>query len=155
MKNVVFIIICIGAFFSCSQEGRVYSENKELSPEVVWSKSDSREFKVPIDNINMTYDLSVSFRYAEGYIFDVLRINIKEITPSGIEQNTSHDLKIREANGEYIGEAGFDIWDSEHLIQSELKYEETGTYTYIIEHDMPTDPLNYSMEIGLILDKSK
>jgi len=103
----------------------------------------------------MTYDLSVSFRYAEGYIFDVLRINIKEITPSGIEQNTSHDLKIREANGEYIGEAGFDIWDSEHLIQSELKYEETGTYTYIIEHDMPTDPLNYSMEIGLILDKSK
>ena len=36
--------------------------------------------------------------------------------------------------------------DSEHLIEQRKKYEEKGTYTYKIEHIMPTDPLH--MAIG-------
>ena len=62
---------------------------------------------------------------------------------------------MRESNGDYIGEAGYDIWDSEHLVDPNKHYEEVGDYTYVIEQNTPVDPLNYAMEIGVILDKVK
>ena len=62
-------------------------------------------------------------------------------------------LKIRNEAGEYLGEAGGDIWDSEHLVEANKKYDEQGTYSYRITHVMPQDPLNFGMDIGVILDK--
>jgi len=149
---LIFIILTLA---SCTREGRIFNENQELSPDIEWLLADSREFVVNIEDISISYDLSLSFRYAEGYLFDVLRVKVSETSPSGIETIKSYDLKVREADGSYIGEAGFDIWDSEHLIESNKKYVEKGEYKYVITHDMPVNPVNYAMEIGLILDKKK
>ena len=66
---------------------------------------------------------------------------------------TEYGFKVREDSGDYIGEPALDIWDSEHLVESNKKYEETGIYSYLIEHNMPVDILNFAMEIGVILDK--
>ena len=64
-------------------------------------------------------------------------------------------MKIRDDNGAYLGEPGYDIWDSEHVIESNKTYSEKGTYIYVIEHNMPDDPLNFAMEVGVILDEIK
>lgn len=146
------LIIAIGVM-ACQPEGRVYVEHQELSPQIEWLKKDIREFKVPIDDTDFLYNLSLSFRYANGYQFQVVKVIVTETSPGGKESVKEYELKIREDNGEYIGEPGLDIWDSEHLIEKDKKYKEKGTYTYAIEHNMPIDPLNFAMEIGLILDK--
>ena len=153
MKSRV-VIALLGVFLAaCQPEGRVYVEHEELSPDVEWLKKDSREFKVPIEDKEQEYKMSLSFRYANGYQFNTADVIVKEISPSGKEEMREYSLKIRDENGEYIGDAGYDIWDSEHLVEKSKKYNETGEYTYIIEHNMPTDPLYFAMEIGLILDK--
>ena len=84
-----------------------------------------------------------------------LMVKVTEVSPSGVETVNEYDLVVANNKGEYIGEAGFDIWDSEHLVEANKKYEETGEYTYIIEQNTPVDPLNYAMEIGIILDEVK
>jgi len=81
-------------------------------------------------------------------------VKVTETSPSGKEIVKEYELKVRESNGDYIGEAGYDIWDSEHLVEPNKKYKETGTYTYVIEQNTPVDPLNFAMEIGVILDKA-
>ena len=155
MKKIVVLAALSFALFSCKPEGRVYEKHLDLSPKVEWLKKDSREFKVPIEDKDIAYDLSLSFRYATGYPYEFAKVKVTEISPSGKESIQEFDLKVRDDKGEYIGEAGMDIWDSDHLVQSNKKFEETGTYTYVLEHNMPSDPLNYAMEIGLILDKAK
>ncbi len=149
---VLFAIIC---FVACQPEGRVYVEHEKLSPDVEWLKEDVKEFKVPIEDKGQVYKMSLSFRYANGYQFQIAKVKVKEINPSGKEQTFNYSLKVREDDGNYIGEAGYDIWDSEHIVEPTKKFEEIGEYTYIIEHDMPNDPLNFAMEIGMIVDKSK
>ena len=153
MNGLFAIVILAIGLIACQPEGRVYVEHKKLSPQVEWLKKDKREFKVPIDDNNRLYNLSLSFRYASGYQFQVARVKVTETSPSGEESVNEYELKVREDTGEYIGDPGYDIWDSEHLIESNKKYEEKGTYTYLIEHNMPNDPLNFAMEIGLILDQ--
>jgi gliding motility-associated lipoprotein GldH len=155
-KNQLLALIIIATILiACQPEGRIFVEHQELSPEVEWLKKDTREFKVPVDNTSSLYDLSLSFRYTTGYQFQVVRVKVTETSPSGQESVNEYELKVREDNGEYIGDPGLDIWDSEHLVEENKEYEEKGTYTYLIEHNMPTDPLNLAMEIGVILDKAK
>ncbi len=155
MKKLIPILALAAILFSCESENRVYNEHQELSPQVEWLKKDSRKFSVPIDDKSSSYNLLLSFRYTTGYQYQTVNVKVTETSPSGKETIKMYDLKVREANGDYIGEAGLDIWDSEHKVESNKKYSETGTYTYFIEQNTPVDPLNYAMEIGVILDKVK
>ncbi len=152
-KYLICISIIALVFSSCQPEGRIYEEHEKLSPDIEWLKKDVIEFKVPIEETNQTYKMSLTFRFANGYQFREAKVKVKEISPSGKEKTFNYSLKIRDASGEYIGEAGYDIWDSEHLVEPNKMYEESGQYTYLIEHDMPADPLNFAMEVGIIIDK--
>jgi len=155
MMRLISIFTVTLVLFSCQPKGRVYYEHKELSPNVEWLKKDIREFKVPIKDASISYNLSLSFRYATGYEYNVAKVKVTETSPSGKKTTKEFDLKIRDEKGDYMGEPGYDIWDSEHLIVSNKKFDETGTYNYSIEHNMPNDPLNFALEIGVVLDKVK
>ena len=155
MKRLLSVLAMAIGLIACQPEGRIYVKHQELSPNVEWLKKDIQEFKVPIKDNSIAYNMSLSFRYANGYQYQVAKVKVTETSPSGKEMVKEYDLKVRKDNGDYIGEAGYDIWDSEHLVEPNKKYEETGTYTYVIEHNMPNDPLNFAMEVGVILDKVK
>lgn len=152
IKNWI-IFISIISLFSCEPSDRVYVEHQELSPKVEWLKKDSRIFKIGITDTKQAYDLSLSFRYATGYQFQIAKVKVTQTSPDGKKNVTEHELKIRDEKGEYLGEAGFEIWDSEHVIFPGITFEKAGEYTFLIEHNMPVDPLNYAMEIGVVLDK--
>jgi len=153
MKNLITVLAIAASLIACQPEGRIFVEHQDLSPELEWLKKDVREFKVPIDDNSTAFKMSLSFRFATGYQYQTANVKVTETSPSGKETVKEYELKIREANGDYIGEPGLDIWDSEHLVEASKKYEETGVYTYSIEQNTPVDPLNFAMEIGLILDK--
>src|SRR5690554_8199001 len=104
MKKTLSLILLTCLFFSCQQEGRVYVQHQDLSPNVEWLRKDVREFKVPIENKDIDYNLSLSFRYATGYQYQIARLKVTEISPSGKETSKNHELKIRKDNGE-IGRA--------------------------------------------------
>ncbi len=155
MKIVLIVIAIATSLLACQPENRIYIEHQDLSPEVEWLKEDVRTFSVPIEDNNQTYNMSLSFRYANGYQYQIANVKVTETSPSGIESVNEYELKVREANVDYIGEAGYDIWDSEHVVEANKKYPEIGIYTYVIEQNTPVDPLSFAMEIGVILDKTK
>ncbi len=149
------VLFLATGLIGCKPEGRIYVEHKELSPDLEWLQKDTRQFEVPVQDSSSLYDLTLSFRYATGYQFQFVRVQVTETSPGGEESVNEYELKVREDSGDYIGEPGLDIWDSEHVVETDKRFGETGTYTYSIAHVMPVDPLNYAMEIGLIVDKSK
>jgi gliding motility-associated lipoprotein GldH len=153
MKKLILTLFCLSFLISCQPDGRSFIEHQELSPEVEWLKKDTRTFKVLVEDKSKNYNLSLSFRYVNGYQFQVLKVKMTETSPSGKVQEYNHDLKVISDKGEYLGEPGYDIWDSEHLVQPNKNYEEKGEYTYTLEHNMPVDPIILVMEIGVILDE--
>ncbi len=152
MKKIIAIVAIVFILVSCKSKNRIFSENQELSPQMEWLKSDLKTFKVKIDDINQNYKLSLAFRYAEGFQSKTIKVKLTEISPSKKKTIKIYDLKVLNEKGEYIGEPGLDIWDSEHLVEKDKKYLEKGKYTYKIEHQMPSEVVNMAMEIGLILD---
>jgi gliding motility-associated lipoprotein GldH len=158
MRNKITIFalaIALIGLVSCEKEGRVYNENQDLSPLVEWLQVDSREFIVPIAAAGDEFDMSISFRYIYGYQHNVTKVKMTETTPGGEVNSYELALTCRDELGDYIGFAGGDIWDSEHLVFPKKKFEEAGNYTYKLEHAMEQEPLQYCLEIGVILDEVK
>ncbi len=147
-----FLVMTI-SLISCQPGNREYVNYKDLSPGLKWLSEDVREFEVPVENTDMTYNMILSFRYVSGFSHEVLKVKVTEISPDGNESVQTYELKIRDKNGDYIGDPALEIWDSEHLVEKNKKYKERGVYTYRIKHDMPDDPLTSVLEIGLILER--
>ncbi len=155
MKSIFFFIAFAAILFSaCAPENRIYEKHQSLSPNVEWLKTDKKTFEVAINDPASTYQFNLALRYATGYMWNEAKIIVEETSPSGIRKITPYTLKIREDNGDYIGEAGYDIWDSTHLVEGDYSYKEDGKYTYVLSHDMPRDEFPFAMEIGLIIDKN-
>lgn len=156
MKRVwiLFTLLTI-VLFGCKNENRIYKEYQDLSPQVKWKHDKILKFEVEVENINEIYQMIMAFRYAEGYQFSGLRVLIKEISPSGKETEKPYDIRVIDEAGNYIGEPALDLWDVEEIIEQNKKFVEKGTYTYIIKHNMPVDPVEFAMEIGLIVEKGQ
>lgn len=153
MKKLLPLLLLALGFVACGPDNTIYEEHKDLSPKVEWLKADKREFKVQVDDNSIPYNLSLGLRYITGFRFDVAKVKVTETSPSGKKTVKEYDLKVRTDQGEYIGEPGLDIWDSTHPVETKKTYEEKGTYTYEIEHNMPTDPFTHVLQIGVIVDK--
>jgi gliding motility-associated lipoprotein GldH len=150
-----FFFCVLFFFLSCQSKNRIYSEHQTLSPNYEWLKKDKRSFTVPINDKKQKFNLSLSFRYANGYPYKSALVNLEIKSPSGEINQKNYELIVRKDDGSYIGNAGYDIWDSEHLIEKDIAFTEKGEYTFTLSQVTPDDPLNFAMEIGVILDKAK
>ncbi|MCA1764519.1 MAG: gliding motility lipoprotein GldH [Flavobacteriales bacterium] len=96
---VLTALFLAAVLIGCQPEGRIYVEHKELSPDLEWSKEDKREFKVPVEDNTALYDMRLSFRYATGYQYRVVKVKVTETSPAGEETVSEYELKVRDENG--------------------------------------------------------
>jgi gliding motility-associated lipoprotein GldH len=155
MKKIAAILVMLTCMAGCSLEGRDYAEYKVLSPMEEWLRKDIIEFKVPIVKEDQKYNMSLAYRYVVGHNHEVVKVKVTETSPSGIEESVEHDLNMLDENGYYKGDGSLGIIDTEHLIVANKIFKEMGTYKYKIEHMMPNNPIEFAVEIGVILDQVK
>lgn len=153
MKNLpILIFVALLSFTACTPSNILFEEHKQLSPELEWKKEDARTFEVAVTDDSKAYDVKLAFRYATGFQFKNVKLNVIETTPSGETKTHAVTITVVNEKGDYIGEPGLDIWDSTHPFLNNVNFSQTGTYSYTIQHDMPQDPLQLAMEIGLIVE---
>jgi gliding motility-associated lipoprotein GldH len=153
-----FLFVSLSFVFlihSCTPENRLYSERQELSPNLEWVGSDVKTFKFSTKEADLNYTVNFELRFVTGYPFKTLNVLADIISPSGEVIQKEYTLKIKDDEGNYIGEAGMDLWDSKHLVDTQLNLQEIGEYTIKLTHNMAMDPLPYVMELGVIIDKNK
>lgn len=154
MKKILFISFCLLGIISCKPDGRIYENHKELSPMVEWLKKDVLSYEVEVEDTTVSYDLSLALRYVTGYQYPTLLVSIEIISPNREVEVLPVELTVANSDGTYKGEPGFDIWDYEEKVIEGINFKETGVYTFKITQNMPEDPLNFAMELGLIIDKN-
>ncbi len=153
MKKIITLSILLTVLYSCQSKKVVFEENQQLSPGLEWLTKDIKTFKFDLKDSKATYKSTLLFRFTEGFQYKSFKVKVTEISPSNEEKSTIVNLKIINDNGEYQGEPALEIWDSEHLINDNIKYKEDGLYTYKIESLFPSKSLPSAMEIGLRIEK--
>ena len=155
MKKLFLIYILFLTFFISCKPDRIYEKHKKLSSEMIWLKKEKQEFKVEIKDQKIKYNQSVTMRYITGFPYKDLYIQVTTIAPSGQKSSKPYSLQVFDENKKYKGDGLGDYWDYEQPIEKNILFNETGSYTFIVEHVMPFDTIPFVMEIGMAIDKIK
>lgn len=150
MRKIHFALIIMALCTWSCNKNTVY-KNFEKTSNLEWLKGETKEFEIEIVDDTASYDVFITFRYAQGYQFENVIMNVAEKTPVS-EKLIPFNIQIRNKNGTYIGDGSGDIWDIESLLYEGVKLNK-GTYSYKIKHEMPVDKLHMVMSVGMVVKR--
>jgi gliding motility-associated lipoprotein GldH len=151
MKLVVNSILLL-LLAGCNSAKVMFEEHHSVGEDMTWETSEPITFEIDIKENKHPYEMAVAIRYAHGFPFNKLPIQMTETNPQGGSVRRDLEIMIQPKPGEYLGEKGFDIIDLEQIIDTEKEFPTFGKYTYTLvpvdneEHGFPL-----IMEIGLVL----
>lgn len=151
-KITLLIILAFALFFTSCNPNRIYEKHRKNFTDYHWNKTNVLEFSPVIEDTDAEYQIYIAFRHIYGFQNDAIDLNVEVTTPSGEVSNNIYTITVKNGN-EYLGDCAGDYCDLEQIIQDNYKFSEAGTYTYKISQVTNEDPLQWVMEVGLIIDK--
>ena len=145
-------MLLIILFVSCNSN-KVFEQHQDLSPNLEWKKGLKINFNPEIKDIEARYKMTIAFRHTSGYAYSNLPLLVKIISPSGKVSEKHYNIEVVDNNGRFKGEGLGDIWDLEFLAEENFAFGEAGTHQFFIEYELPIDPLNMAIELGLKIEK--
>ncbi len=151
IRTIILIgVVCSITIIGCNPN-EIYSEHFETGAGLEWTKDDSKTFDVVIENADLKYNVYITFRYATGYASNVAPVLLSQTEPDGETESNEYQLRIKDDKGDYIGEPGYDIWDSKHPVAMNVSLQK-GKHTFKLEHNADVKALMPVMDVGLIVE---
>ena len=155
MSKYLFLISCLAFFFYACESNKVFEKHTDPSGNLEWTKEEVVEFDVNIEDIDTKYNVILALRYAKGFMYTTLPVEVKRTAPGGEVEVNQHVFNARNDDGTYNGEGAGDIWDLEEVYKDSTRFPEKGTYHYEIRQISKVDKLHMVMEVGLIVEKTE
>ncbi|MFH0894842.1 MAG: hypothetical protein V2A54_10450 [Bacteroidota bacterium] len=149
------IIALMILFTACSPEGQVYKDFQSTGLDSEWPNTKVPTFSFEITEPAQSYDVLLGVRYAKGFPYTQLKVNVRMKIPSGMVKDIPVEVQIRDKAGEYLGDVMGDVGDIEMNIQTGKVFLEKGKYEYTVTSMMPVEPVPMILEIGLIVKKGE
>lgn len=150
-RKIFFIATIMVLLMSCGR-GRVFEEYHKL-PEYNWGRHENIVFETVVEDADAQYDIYIAIRHITQYPFKNLLVTSIMETPSGERRLLEHDLKIRDDEGNPLGEGMGDLWDIIIPLRKNHKFNMAGPLTIEFENRMPRQNTPGIMEVGLIIEK--
>ena len=149
--SVIIALMTLLILSSCSEK-RVFEEYQEI-PDYRWKRQKNIVFTAEIENAEATYNIYIAIRHITQYPFRNLLVTSIMKTPSGEERFLNHDLRVRDEQGNPLGNGMGDLWDINIPIRKNFKFNKSGSVVIEFENRMPRTDTPGIMEIGLIIEK--
>lgn len=141
-------------FFSSCDNNRIFEQNQTI-PEIGWSSKNVLKFDVDITNIKIPTNFYINVRNADGYPFSNLFLFVKTKFPNGKMSNDTLECVLANENGKWLGRGIGDIYDNQIPFKRNVRFPETGKYSFEIQHAMRMDTIPLIMDVGLRIEKAQ
>lgn len=144
--NRIYALVLALALFACNdtvfdQYDRDFDNNR-------WVKSDVRQYHFAIADTAGRYDLIVDFSHVAGFQFGLVPISVT-LQSANEQPITEHLLlRIKDANGNDIGDCTGDYCDIAHIVFSDLNLKR-GKYKVSIANEFDNDYLPNVVGLGI------
>ena len=146
--SMLFVSLLIA---SCT-DTRVGDKWLTIPPEG-WSKDSVQVLKFDIDDTTNYHTLSIGVRNTDAYRYRNLWLFVNTQTPLGKEHTDTFELMLGSPEGKWYG-AGWGNLFSVVAPYREVRFLETGTFTFRIKQGMRHDVLEGIEGVGIRIDKS-
>ena len=153
-KILSFLVIAfvVTALAGCDPS-RVFEENKKIDKNE-WDQKASLVFRVPIADTSSVYNVFINVRNAGFYRFSNLYLFINTGFPGGQIQRDTLECILAAPDGQWMGEGLGDIWDNRIMFKQNVRFPQTGEYTFELIQAMRINPLPGIMDAGIRIEKA-
>jgi len=136
--------------FSCTKP--VYYELYQTidSP---WDKDKAYFFTCEIEDITVSYNISIHIRNNKLYPYQNLWLLYKEVQPEGIVVRDTIACVLTDDYGKWLG-SGISVYHLTIPIRHQYTFPRTGQYIFTIQQGMRDSKLKGIENIGLRIEKS-
>lgn len=146
------ILLSVG-FVSCN--GDVLTSQITTLPEEGWKTENKLTYTVDVTDNTPYYNVFLNVRHADSYPFNNVFVFLSTTNPSGKTTVDTLECVLANKKGEWQGDGAGDIWDNKIPLKQNLKFPQTGKYTFVFEQGMRLNPLPLIMDFGITIEKAK
>jgi len=139
-------------FNSCDR-GVVFDQYVTI-PDGGWNMDSMAVFKVDIKSAEQAYNLTINIRNRSNYPNSNLWLFIDVISPSGKEMQSKVDCILADDSGRWLGSGWGNLYHVKIPYQQQVKFAETGPYTFRIVQGMRDEDLKGIHNIGLRIEEA-
>jgi gliding motility-associated lipoprotein GldH len=133
---------------------RVFDDTKTL-PDNVWDRANKIAFNVTITDTVSAHNMFINVRNAEGYPYSNLQLFIHSKFPNGQLHTDTLECQLADANGKWLGDGLGDLYDNQILFKRNVRFRQSGTYTFELEQAMRLEKLPLIMDVGIRIEKAQ
>lgn len=147
-----FIIACL--LLSACNTLDVYEKMHTFSRQE-WSSKEKPAFTFTITDTSSAYDIYVVFRHTDAYHFKNIWLNVSTIAPKDTMKTQLINVPLADNKKGWLGSGMDDVFDHRARITSAPIKLKQGNYTFILQQDMREEPLQFVLNAGIRVEKSK
>lgn len=138
---------------SCSP-GKIYEKHVKME-NLAWNRFNVVTFDVPIENAGTEYDIFVAIRHITDVPYRKLDVGVYMTAPGGETRSRDLSIKLKDLDGNNLGDGMGDLWDIREPVWKGLKFGEPGTCKIEVNSGMSQLDAIGIMEVGLIVRESR
>ncbi|MGI6717597.1 MAG: gliding motility lipoprotein GldH [Bacteroidales bacterium] len=153
MKKIIvlLLILSFSIFYSCKNV-RVYNEYFKIEDNK-WSVNDTIKYNIEIDDISSSYDLLLSVRYGNEYMYRNLYLFFNTLFPDSTMLTDTVLLILSDPSGKLLGKNKGHLKEAQFILGNNVSFKERGNYSFDIIHGMRHDTIEGIHEIGITVNK--
>ncbi len=137
---------------SCNSS-TVYSKLDKNFDKNRWMTSDIKTYDFKIEDDSIPYNLVFKFSHVYNYNFPSIVINYNIADESGVSNDYTAEIKIKDYSGKDLGDCAGDICDVSQIIQDKIKFKK-GSYKVTIINNYFGEYLPNVLAVGLEVEKA-
>lgn len=155
IKNKFLIpALFILSFWACDSN-RVFEQNVDFNNET-WNRDSILVFNVDIADTLSVYNIYLNNRITQKYEYSNMYLFIDAKLPGN--KTTIRDTVeciLRNPSGKILGKGFGSVWSNKIPYRQNIRFKNSGIYTFKIEQAMRVDDLNHVISAGIRIEKTK
>ncbi len=154
MRNVFLscFLFLVSCFFTSCDSKRIYDKNVEITGNT-WNAADKLKFEVEITDTVSGNNVLINVRHGGLYPYSNLFLFINTTFPNGKTTRDTLECPLADERGKWYGDGLGDLWDAQILFKRNVRFSQSGTYTFEFEQAMRVEQLPGIMDVGLRIEK--
>lgn len=152
IKALSFIVFGLFMGFVSCDNNFVISESKTIESGI-WDVDEVIEFRTDINQIDKFYNFFIETELNEDFLTNNLWLFIETKAPSGNLQNDTIMYYVADEKGKWFGNKHGKIIKNKFLYKSNIRFSETGTYTFKLQHGMRAYDLPKISKVGMRIEE--
>lgn len=151
IKTIALISSVLAVLTSC--DNRLYFEQNYTMRGEEWHRDSLLKFDVPITDTLQPYNILFNNRITGQYPYSNMYLFITIAAPDKSHQMDTLECILADQRGKWLGSGFGNVWTNNVYYKRNVRFPNSGNYTFYIEQAMRVEKLPHVLSAGLRVEK--